>query len=176
MIPDFRGQTWQSLQDFPQKRPQGCSDSGFQVKTCESMQRRKVPPTVVVAATRSASDTNFLCDNREWFRLQRSMRQQGPRPILIFVAAKGNGFAYSCRSGNEVRVRFHSSLRQRRMVPPAERHYPTAAAIPDFRGQTWESPQGFPRNRPRGCSDSGFQGSNLAIAAEIARDWPSCVQ
>ena len=84
------------------------------------MPRRKmVPPTVVVAATRSASDTNFLCDNREWFRLQRSMRQQGPRPILIFVAAKGNGFAYSCRSGNEVRIRFHSSLRQRRMVPPA---------------------------------------------------------
>ena len=29
---------------------------------------------------------------------------------------------------------------------------------------------------PHGCSDSGFQGVNLAIAAEIARDWPSCVQ
>ena len=95
-ILDFRGQTWQSLQDFPQKRPRGCSDSGFQVKTCESMQRRKVPPTVVVAATRSASDTNFLCDNREWFRLQRSMRQQGPRPILIFFTATENGS--SCRT------------------------------------------------------------------------------
>ena len=29
---------------------------------------------------------------------------------------------------------------------------------------------------PHGCSDSGFQGVNLAIAAEIARDWHSCVQ
>ena len=39
------------------------------------------PPAVVVAATRSASDSNF-------------------------VAAKENGFACSGRSGNEVRVRF----------------------------------------------------------------------
>ena len=83
VIRDFRGQTWESLQDyarlrppacsdsgfqgvnlgitagFPRKRPRGCSDSGFQVKTCESMQQRKVPPTVVVAAMRSASDSNF---------------------------------------------------------------------------------------------------------------------
>ena len=29
---------------------------------------------------------------------------------------------------------------------------------------------------PHCCSDSGFQGVNLGIAAEIARDWPSCVQ
>ena len=32
------------------------------------------------------------------------------------------------------------------------------------------------RKQPQRCSDSGFQVVNLAIAAEIARDWPSCVQ
>ena len=75
-IRDFRGQTWQSLQDFPQKRPRGCSDSGFQAKTCKSMQRRKVPPAVVVAATRSASDSNLRCSKVEWFRLPQSSRQR----------------------------------------------------------------------------------------------------
>ena len=47
--------------------------------------------------------------------------RRGPHPILIFVAAKKNGFACSGRCGNEVRIRFHSSLPRRRMVPPAER-------------------------------------------------------
>ena len=42
-----------------------------------------------------------------------------PHPILIFVAAKENGFACSGRGGYDVRVRFYSSLPQRRMVPPA---------------------------------------------------------
>ena len=43
------------------------------------------------------------------------------------------------------------------------------AAIRDFRGQTWQSLQGYARLRPPACSDSGFQGVNLGIAAEIAR-------
>ena len=84
---------------------------------------------------------------------------------VFFVAVEKNGFACSGRSGYEVRVRFCFSLPQRRTVPPAERHYPTAtvildlrvklgnrcrdcpglallrAAIRDFRGQTWESLQ-----------------------------------
>ena len=42
-----------------------------------------------------------------------------PRPILIFVAAKENGFACNVRGGYDVRVRFYSSLPQREMVPPA---------------------------------------------------------
>ena len=58
------------------------------------MQRRIVPPSTVVAATRSASDSNF-------------------------VAAKENGFACSGRGGNEVRVRFYSSSLRRRTVSPA---------------------------------------------------------
>ena len=56
---------------------------------------RNGPPTVVVAATRSVSDSNFLCGNREWFRLQQPLRQRVPRPILFFAAARENGFA--CR-------------------------------------------------------------------------------
>ena len=56
----------------------------------------------------SASDSNRRCRKGEWYRLQLPSRRRGPRPILIFAAAKKNS-------------------------PPAERHYPTAAAIPDFR-------------------------------------------
>ena len=41
------------------------------------------------------------------------------------------------------------------------------AAIPDFRGYTWESLQGYARLRPLACSDSGFQGGNLGIAARL---------
>ena len=58
---------------------------------------RNGPPTVVVAATRSVSDSNFLCGNREWFRLLRSLRQRVPRPILFCAAAKKNGSACSPR-------------------------------------------------------------------------------
>ena len=64
--------------------------------------KKNGPPAAVVAATTSAADTNFLCGNREWFRLQRLWRRRVPRPILIFAAAKENGFAYSGRSSNEV--------------------------------------------------------------------------
>ena len=39
-----------------------------------------------------------------------------PRLILFFVAAKKNGSACYGRSGNDVRVRFYSSLPQRRMA------------------------------------------------------------
>ena len=63
----------------------------------------------------SASDSILRRRKEEWFRLQRSWRLRGPRPILFFVAAKKIGSA--CRTP-----------------------------------------------LPHGCSDSGFQGSNLAIA------------
>ena len=102
-----------------------------------------------------------------------SIRDFGPG---LANQCSGKSSACSGRGGNEVRVRFYSSLPQRRMVSPAECHYPTATAIPDFRGQTWQSLQGYARLRPPACSDSGFQGSNLRIAARNARDWPSCVQ
>ena len=50
------------------------------------------------------------------------------------------------------------------------------AAIPDFRGYTWESLQGYARLRPLACSDSGFQGLNLGITARLCPFTPSCVQ
>ena len=51
----------------------GRSGNEVRVRFYSSLpQRRMVPPAVVVAATRSASDSNFLCGNREWFRLQLS--------------------------------------------------------------------------------------------------------
>ena len=87
-----------------------------------------------------------------------------------------NGFACYSRSGNEVRGRFKSPLPRRRMVPPAERHYPTTAVIPDFRGQTWQSLQDFPKKHTPACSDSGFHGVNLGIAARNCPEMSSCVQ
>ena len=59
---------------------------------------RNGPPTVVVAATRSVSDSILRCRKGERFRLQRSWRQRGPRQILFFVAERENGFACSRRS------------------------------------------------------------------------------
>ena len=117
-----------------------------------------VPPATAVAATRSASDSNFRSGKGEWFRLLRPWRQRGPLPILIFVAAaensfacssrcgnalprliliivaaKENGFACSGRGGYDVHIRFYSPLPRKRMVSPADRHFPTAASILDFR-------------------------------------------
>ena len=80
----------------------------------------------------SASDSNLRCREGEWFRLQRPWRLRGPLPIPFSAAAKENGSTCNGRGGYEVRVRFHSSLPRRRMVPPAERHYPTDASILDF--------------------------------------------
>ena len=74
-----------------------------------------------------------------------------PRPTQIFVAAKENSSACSGRSGNEVRVRFHSLLPRRRMVPPAERR--------------------------RNASVHRFliSSPNLGIDASFSRFKPSCV-
>ena len=72
------------------------SDNDVRVRfRFSSRQRRMVPPATAVAATRSASDSNF-------------------------VATKENGFACSGRSGNEICVRFYSSLPQRR-IPRLQR-------------------------------------------------------
>ena len=148
----------------------------------------------------SASDSNLRCHEGEWFRLQRPWRLRGPLPIPFSAAAKENGSACNGRGGYEVRVRFHSSLPRRRMVPPAERHYPTDASILDFgpklanrckvfpvyallravildlRGSIWESLQVFARKRPPACSDSGFHRSNLAIAASFPPETAQSLQ
>ena len=102
----------------------------------------------------SASDSILRRRKEERIRLLLPQQLRGLRPILFFVDAEKNGSACSDRSGNEVCVRFCFLLPQRRTVPPAERHYPTAAVIPDFRGQTWESLQGNPQEQPNCCIDS----------------------
>ena len=80
------------------------------------------PPAAVVAATTSAADTNFLCGNREWFRLQRLLRQRGPRPILFFVAAEKNGSACSgCRDNDLPRPNL--------IFVAAKKNGPPAAAV-----------------------------------------------
>ena len=73
------------------------------------------------------------CCSEEWPTYSGRSGYDDPLTILIFFAATENGSACSGRSGDEVRVRFHSLLPQRRMVLPAERHYLTAAVILDFR-------------------------------------------
>ena len=52
----------------------------------------------------------------------------------IFVAAEKNGFACYGRSGNDFQRLILIFVAAKRMVPPAERHFPTAAVILDFRG------------------------------------------
>ena len=85
-----------SILDFKPKLGNRCSVLAAAV--------RNGPPTVVVAATRSVSDSILRCREEERFRLQRSWRQRDLRPILIFVAAKENGFAGSGRSGRALSV------------------------------------------------------------------------
>ena len=50
--------------------------------------------------------------------LRAAIRDFGPG---LANQCSGKSSACSGRSGNEVRIRFHSSLPRRRMVPPAER-------------------------------------------------------
>ena len=55
----------------------GRSGDGVRVRFYSSLpQRRMVPPAVVVAATRSASDSILRCRKGEWFRLPQSSRQR----------------------------------------------------------------------------------------------------
>ena len=72
----------------------------------------------------AAKENGFACSDR--------CGTDFPRPILIFAAAKENGSACYGRSGNDVRVRFYSSLPQRRM--DRLQNGLATASILDFRG------------------------------------------
>ena len=136
-ILDFMPRLENRCKVFPGNSPKAASILDFMPrlenhgKYCR-WQRRMVSPAAAVAATMSASDSNLRCHEGEWPACSARRGNDLPRPILIFVAAKKNGSACNGRGGYEVRVRFHSSLPRRRMVPPAERHFPTAASILDF--------------------------------------------
>ena len=134
----------------------------------------------------SASDSNFLCGNRELFRLQQLLRQRCsasdsilrsrkeewpacssccgndvPRPILFFVAARKNGSACSSCCGNDVSRPILFFVAAKKNGPPAVH------------------PQRQPKSRLRlvsCCSDSGFHGVNLGITAGFCLFTPSFVQ
>ena len=93
-IPDFRGYTWESLQGYARLRPLACSDSGFQGVN--------LGITARLCPFKPSCVQRFLISGQD---------------LRIDAAEKSS--ACSGRSGNEVRVRFYSSLPQRRMVPPA---------------------------------------------------------
>ena len=65
-------------------------------------QKRMVSPATAVAATRSASDSNLRCRKKEWPACSSRRGNDLPHTILIFVAAKKNGFACSERRGNNL--------------------------------------------------------------------------
>ena len=124
---------------------------------------------------RSVSDSILRCRKGEWFRLQNATT-----PRLQRFRISGVKLENRCKecpglpSGVQRFVISGVKLENRCKECPGLALL--RAAIPDFRGQTWQSMQGYARLRPPACSDSGFQGSNLRIAARNARDWPSCVQ
>ena len=90
-----------SILDFKAKLANRCSTIVVAVENG--------PPAAAVAATISAADSNFCCcDGRL-------------RPILIFVAAKKVVPPAASVATIIFHVRFNSSMRQRKMVPPADR-------------------------------------------------------
>ena len=93
-IPDFRGSIWESLQGYCPFTPLACSDSLFE-------------------GVNLGIDARFTLETS--FCVQRFLISG--QDLRIDAAEKSS--ACSGRSGDEVRVRFHSSLPQRRMVPPA---------------------------------------------------------
>ena len=78
-------------------------------------------PAAAVATTRSVSDSNLRSCKEEWPACRGCRDNDLPRPILFFVAAKKNGPPAASVATTIFRVRFYSSIRQRKMVPPADR-------------------------------------------------------
>ena len=129
-----------------------------------------VSSATVVAATRSASDSNLRCRERKWFRLLRPWRQRYSASDTNFRCRKEKWFrlqnATSQRlqrfliSGGQFENRckecpglaflraaildFKPRLGNRCRVLPGNAL--VTAAILDFRGSIWESLQGLPGN------------------------------
>ena len=113
--------------------------STFRVRFYSSLPRRRtVSPAAVVAATSSASDSNFLSCKEEWPACIGRRGNDLPRPILIFVAAKKNG-------PPAVHPQRQPKLRLRLV---------RCCSDSGFHGSIWESLQGLPEFWPWDCSDS----------------------
>ena len=78
-----------------------------------------VLPATVVAATRSASDTNFRRSKENGSACSCRGCNDLPRPILIFVAAEKNGSACYGRGGNGFPRTILIFVAAKRMVSPA---------------------------------------------------------
>ena len=104
-IPDFRGSIWESLQGYARLRPLACSDSLFEGVNL-GIAAGLCPFT-------SSCVQRFLISGQD---------------LRIDAAEKSS--ACSGRSGDEVRVRFYSSLPRRRMVPSAEVVATTKNSLP----------------------------------------------
>ena len=75
----------------------GRSGNDVRVRFYSSLpQRRMVPPAVVVAATRSASDSILRCSKGEWFRLPQSSRL---RRIARLQQSRGVQAGTGCHDG-----------------------------------------------------------------------------
>ena len=73
-ILDFGPRLENHCKIFPRNTLQRAAIPDFMGSIWESLQRRKVPPAVVVAATRSASDSILRCRKGEWFRLLQALK------------------------------------------------------------------------------------------------------
>ena len=111
--------------------------------------------------TRSAADSNFLCGNREWFRLQRLSRQRSSASDSILRSCKEEWPACRGRRGNDLSHLILIFVAAKKNGSPAVH------------------PQRQPKSRlrlVRCCSDSGFHGVNLGITAGFCLFTPSFVQ
>ena len=124
-------------------------------------------------AKRSASDSNFPCGKEEWPACSGRSGDDLPRPILIFFAATKNGPLAAAVAATIFRVRFKFSLRQQRMVSPADRRRKVrAASILDFKPRLGNHCRFLPGNDLQRAAILDFRGVNLGIAACFARKSP----
>ena len=94
-ILDFRPRLGNRCKVFPVYALLRASILDFKLRLANRCKGRMVSPAAVVAATSSASDSNFLSCKEEWPACSDRSGDDLPRPNLIFVAAKKNGSACS---------------------------------------------------------------------------------
>ena len=114
VIPDFRGQTWQSLQKLPGIGPPACSDSGIHGVNL-GIAARNCPEM-------SSCVQRFLISGPD-LRITARFSPETHSNVQRFWISGG-------KLGNHCRFFHGKDL--------------GAAVIPDFRGQTWQSLQKLP--------------------------------
>ena len=125
------------------------------------MQRRKVPPAVVVAATRSASDSILRCRKGEWFRLQQSLRL---RRIVRLQRRRGVQAGTGCHEGGIILSKkppeWHLPL------PQPLSSYDEPHPIPIFVAAEKNGPPAVAVETTTSAADSNFPCGK--------KEWPAC--